>query len=94
VPADDFARFQHGNALLADGERRLRRHADGDESAETGDIEQLLYLGWRFQRGINTLGPGPREPLPHFDLTTTDHGRVRWEDFTGRKLFITFGSIT
>lgn len=38
--------------------------------------------------------PGPGDPLPQFDLTTTDHGHVKSHDFIGRKLFITFASVT
>jgi hypothetical protein len=38
--------------------------------------------------------PGPGDPLPAFDMITTDGTRVRKEDFIGRKLFITIGSIT
>lgn len=38
--------------------------------------------------------PGPGDFLPHFDMPTTDGGRVRSEDFRGRTLFITFGSVT
>jgi hypothetical protein len=40
-------------------------------------------------------GPEPGEPLPEFDLPTTDGGRVRKSDFTGRRpLFLSFASIT
>jgi hypothetical protein len=38
--------------------------------------------------------PGPGDLLPQFDLTSTEHGRVRSEDFIGRKLFVTFASVT
>ncbi|HWK10785.1 MAG TPA: hypothetical protein VNR64_12080 [Vicinamibacterales bacterium] len=38
--------------------------------------------------------PGPGDRLPQFELTTTEHSRVRSQDFTGRKLFITFASVT
>lgn len=38
--------------------------------------------------------PGPGDPLPQFDMPTSDGGRVRSEDFRGRKLLITFGSVT
>jgi hypothetical protein len=43
--------------------------------------------------GLRPL-PGFDDPLPRFDLTTTDGRRVRSEDFIGRKLFITFASVT
>jgi peroxiredoxin len=40
-------------------------------------------------------GPSPGEPVPDFDLPTTDGGRVRKSDFVGRRpLLLTFGSIT
>ena len=41
-----------------------------------------------------TSGPRPGEPFPDFDLPTTDGDRVRFADYTGRSLLITFGSIT
>ena len=40
-------------------------------------------------------GPAPGEPFPDFDLETTDGGRVRKADFTGKKpLLMVFGSVT
>jgi len=41
-----------------------------------------------------TSSHGPGDPLPAFDMVTTDGTRVRNADFVGRKLFLTFGSIT
>jgi hypothetical protein len=40
-------------------------------------------------------GPLPGEPFPDFDLETTDDGRVRKADYTGRRpVLITLGSVT
>ena len=39
-----------------------------------------------------SLGPG--DSLPHFDMPTTEGPPVRSQDFGGRKLFITFASVT
>jgi len=39
-------------------------------------------------------GPGPGEPLPDFDLETTDGGRVRKSDFAGRPLLLYLASFT
>jgi hypothetical protein len=48
-------------------------------------IEDMAFAG----------GPGPGDPMPEFDLPTTDGGRVRKSDFVGdRPLFLTFASIT
>jgi hypothetical protein len=42
-----------------------------------------------------TGGPAPGEPMPEFDLPTTDGGHVRKRDFVGqRPLLLTFGSVT
>ncbi|WP_165985233.1 deiodinase-like protein [Streptomyces sp. YIM 98790] len=42
-----------------------------------------------------TTGPRPGEAMPDFDLPTTDGGRVRKEDFLGRRpLLLTVGSVT
>lgn len=42
-----------------------------------------------------TGGPPPGQPMPDFDLPTTDGGRVRKSDFVGqRPLLLTFASIT
>ena len=38
--------------------------------------------------------PGVGDPLPPFDMATTDGRRVRSDDFAGRGLFITFASVT
>jgi hypothetical protein len=38
--------------------------------------------------------PDANEPLPPFTLITTDGVWLRNEDFAGRKLLLTFGSIT
>ena len=40
-------------------------------------------------------GPEPGEPMPDFDLPTTDGGRVRQSDFVGHgPLLLTLGSFT
>lgn len=40
-------------------------------------------------------GPRPGEPMPEFDLPTTDGGRLRKGDYVGRRpLLLTFGSFT
>lgn len=40
-------------------------------------------------------GPRPGEPMPDFELLTTDGGHVRKEDFVGKKpLLLTMGSFT
>lgn len=40
-------------------------------------------------------GPRPGEPMPDFELLTTDGGHVRKEDFVGKKpLLVTMGSFT
>jgi hypothetical protein len=40
-------------------------------------------------------GPRPGEPMPEFDLPTTDGDRVRKSDFVGRRpLLLTMGSVT
>lgn len=40
-------------------------------------------------------GPAPGQPMPDFELPTTDGGCVRKSDFIGhRPLLLTFGSIT
>jgi hypothetical protein len=38
--------------------------------------------------------PGPGDLLPPLDLVTTEGQRVRSDDFAGRPLFLTFGTIT
>ena len=51
---------------------------------------QLLFedMAWR-------AGPRPGEPMPDFDLPTTEGGRLRKRDFVGVKpLLLTFGSVT
>jgi hypothetical protein len=47
-------------------------------------------------KGDNAFSPwpGPGDRLPAFDMMTTRGTRVKNDDFIGRKLFITFGSIT
>ncbi len=40
-------------------------------------------------------GPSPGEPVPYFDLPTTDGGRISKGDFVGeRPLLLVFGSFT
>lgn len=40
-------------------------------------------------------GPVPGQPMPDFDLPSTDGGRVRRRDFAGEQpLLLTFGSVT
>lgn len=39
-------------------------------------------------------GPKPGEPIPDFDLPTTDGSRVQTDDFAGRPVLITMGSTT
>ena len=40
-------------------------------------------------------GPSPGQPMPDFELPTTDGGTVRLGDFVGqRPLLLTFGSVT
>lgn len=40
-------------------------------------------------------GPSPGEPMPDFDLPTTDGGRVSKDDFVGeRPLLLIFSSYT
>lgn len=40
-------------------------------------------------------GPGPGEPMPHFELATVDGPKLRKQDFLGKRpLVLVFGSIT
>ncbi len=51
---------------------------------------QLLIEDLAFRRG-----PSPGEPMPEFDLPTTEGGRIRKSDFVGqRPLLVTFSSVT
>ncbi len=51
---------------------------------------ELLLEDMAFRRG-----PAPGEPMPDFDVPTTDGDRVRKQDFVGRRsLLLTFGSVT
>jgi hypothetical protein len=40
------------------------------------------------------VGPRPGEPMPDFDLPTTDGGHVRRADLLGRPFLLAFGSFT
>jgi hypothetical protein len=63
-------------------------------------IPMLPYRYQHFEResmqGDLKLRPSPGvgDPLPDFDMLTTDGQRVRSQDFRGRKLFITFAAVT
>jgi hypothetical protein len=51
---------------------------------------QLLMEDMKFQ-----AGPNPEQPMPDFNLPTTDGGFVRKADYVDRKpLFLTLGSVT
>lgn len=40
-------------------------------------------------------GPQPGQPMPDFELTTTDGRQIKKSDFVGLKpLLLTFGSVT
>ncbi len=40
-------------------------------------------------------GPSPGQPMPDFDLPTTEGDRLRKSDFDGRRpLLLTFASVT
>jgi len=60
----------------------------------------IPYRYRRFERAVMkgddafSPWPGPGDRLPAFDMMTTRGTRVKNDDFIGRKLFITFGSIT
>jgi len=41
-----------------------------------------------------TAGPTPGEPLPDFDLATSEGGRVRRSELLGQPLLVTIGSFT
>jgi len=50
-----------------------------------------------FMKGDDAFAPGSPgdgDTLPPFNLITTDGDWIRREDFAGRRLIITFGSMT